>query len=93
MRLHGLIIGDARGYKYKRSSGDVLEFNVPKLVELINTDPTIKEEMYQSICDKYIMQYRNPNSKIIEDVEETNTENDDITTNAVSEDEDAKEEE
>lgn len=92
MRLHGLITGDARGYKYKRTSGDVLEFNVPKLVELINTDPTIKEEMYQSICDKYIMQYRNPNSKIIEDVEETNTENDDITTNAVSEDEEAKEE-
>lgn len=91
MRLYGLIKGDARGYKYTRTSGDVLEFDIPKLVDLINTDPAIKEEMYQAICDKYIMQYRT-SSSIIEDIEETNTENDDITQNAVGEDEDAKEE-
>ena len=88
MKLHGLITGDARGYAYKRSNGDKIEFNVLKFVELITTDPIFKEEIYQSICGKYIMQYRTPNSKIVEeDIEETDTENDDITENAVKDDE------
>jgi hypothetical protein len=33
------------------------------------------------------MQYRAPNSKIVEDVERTNDENDDITKNAVKDEE------
>ena len=51
----------------------------------MNTDKDLKEEVYQAICNKYIMQYRDPNSKIIEDVEETNSEDDDITKDAVKE--------
>lgn len=87
MKLHGIVTGDKRGYKYKNSAGETVEFNVPKFVEMVNTDPVFKEEVYQAICAKYIMQYRDPNSKIVEDVEDTGTENDDITKNAVSEDE------
>ena len=56
-----------------------------KFVELMNTDIVLKEEVYQAICDKYIMQYRNPNSKIIEDLSMQEGENDDITKNAVKE--------
>ncbi len=85
MKLHKIVSGDGRGYEYKRTSGDVINFNTDKFVELMNTDIVLKEEIYQQICDKYIMQYRSPNSKIIENIEETNTENDDITKNAVKE--------
>jgi recombination protein RecA len=85
MKKYGIITGDGHGYEYKLPSGEKLEFNTPKFVELMNTDAALKEEIYMAICDKYIMQYRNPNSKIVEDVVETNTENDDITKNAVKE--------
>ena len=49
-------------------------------------DEDLKREVYDSICDTYIMQYRDPSTKpIVENVEETNDENDDITKNAVQE--------
>ena len=86
MKTYGLITGDKSGYVFKRTNGEKLDFNTEKFVELMNTDANLKEEVYQAICDNYIMQYRNPNSKIV-DTEETNTENDDITANAVKEDE------
>ena len=87
MKIHGLITGDKSGYKFTRPSGEKVEFDTPKFVELMNTDETLKEEVYQAICAEYIMQYRDPNSKIVEDVEETNTEDDDISKDAVKENE------
>lgn len=83
MKDYGIVTGDGRGYEYKRKNGETIEFNTAKFVELMNSDANLKEEVYQTICDKYIMQYRDPNSKIVEDIVETNTENDDITKNAV----------
>jgi len=83
MKDYGIITGDGRGYEYKRPDGSAVEFNTAKFVELMNTDAALKEEIYQAICSKYIMQYRDPNSKIIEDIVETGDENDDITKNAV----------
>ena len=88
MKLYGIITGDKSGYIFVRSSGDKIEFDTPKFVELMNTDEVLKEEVYQAICAKYIMAYRDPNSKIVEDVEETNTEDDDISKGAVKEGED-----
>lgn len=87
MKLHGLITGDKSGYTFKRADGTKVEFDTPKFVELMHTDETLKEEVYQAICNEYIMTYRDPNSKIVEDVEETNTEDDDISKDAVKEDE------
>lgn len=87
MKLHGLITGDKSGYTFKRADGSKVEFDTPKFVELMHADAELKEEIYQSICNEYIMQYRDPNSKIVEDVEETNTEDDDISKDAVSENE------
>lgn len=83
MKTHGIVSGDGRGYEYKRPTGEKIEFNTGKFVELMNSDSELKEEVYQAICDKYIMKYRDANSQIVEDVQETNTENDDITQNAV----------
>ena len=87
MKSRGIITGTKAKYTYKRVSGEAVEFNTSKFVEMVNTDPVFKAEVYKRICDEYIMPYRDPNSKIIEDVEETNSENDDITKNAVKEDE------
>lgn len=87
MKLHGLITGDKSGYTFKRADGTKVEFDTPKFVDLMHTDEILKEEVYQSICNEYIMQYRDPNSKIVEDVQETNDENDDITKGVVPEDE------
>ncbi len=87
MKDYGIVSGDGHGYTYKRTNGDELKFNASKFVELVMTDAIIKEEIYQAICNKYIMQYRPSNSKIVEDVEETNSENDDITKHAVIDEE------
>lgn len=83
MKDYKIVDGDGRGYTYQRPSGEELNFNTEKFVELMNTDTVLKEEIYQAICSKYIMQYRDPNSKIVEDVVETGDENDDITKFAV----------
>jgi hypothetical protein len=44
----------------------------------MNDDKTLKEEFYQLICKQYIMEYRNPNEKIVENIEETAEEADAI---------------
>ena len=85
MKLHGIITGTGHGYTYKKIDGTEIKFNTDKFVELMQTDVVLKEEIYKAICDKYIMQYRNPNSKIVENLEKTGDENDDITENAIKE--------
>ncbi len=85
MKERSIITGDGRGYEYKRASDEKVEFNVPKFVELMQTDAALKEEIYKAICDKYIMTYRNPDSAIVEDTSFQAGENDDITKNAVNE--------
>lgn len=87
MKENGLISGTAAKYTYKRPSGEELQFNTAKFVELVNTDEALKEEVYQAICNNYIMKYRDPNSAIVEGVEVTDNENDDITKNAVKDEE------
>jgi len=85
MKDYGIITGDGHGYTYKSAVGKKIDFKPAEFVELMKTDLTLREEIYQEICAKYCMQYRDPNSKIVEGVEETNTENDDISKNAVKE--------
>jgi len=70
----GIITGTAAKYSWKRTNGETMEFNTAKFVELMNSDKDLKEEFYQVICDNYIMHYRDPNSKIVEDVEEVSDE-------------------
>jgi recombination protein RecA len=83
MKEHGIVTGDGHGYGYKSPSKGDMKFKPAEFVQLINTDENLKKEVYMAICDKYIMQYREPNSHIVDDVVETGTENDDITQNAV----------
>lgn len=45
------------------------EMTTPSFLKRIREEPGFKEEIYQKICEKYIMQYQSPNSEI-KDVEE-----------------------
>lgn len=88
MKLHGLITGDWRGWKFTKKDGTKVEFSTAEFVDLMGKDAELKSEVYDAICDTYIMQYRNPDTKpIVEDVEETGDENDDISKNAVRDEE------
>jgi recombination protein RecA len=83
MKLHAIIGGTGHGYTYTRENGEELKFKTDQFVELMQTDLALKNEIYHKICDKYIMQYRDPNSKIVENLIKTGDENDDITKFAV----------
>ncbi len=65
---HDLIKGDKRAYKYQSTDGKEIVFSLNQFVALMNSDETLKEEIYLKICDKCIMKYKDPNSKIVEDV-------------------------
>lgn len=67
MKDKGLITGTKAKYVFKGKNGNI-EFNAEKFVEMINTDKEFKDEIYEAICNKYIMHYRDPNSMIDENV-------------------------
>ena len=83
MKLYGIINGTGHGYTYKKVNGEEIKFKGSEFPDLIKGDTSLKEEIYNSICDKYIMRYKEPNSQVIEDIEKTKNENDDITQNAI----------
>jgi recombination protein RecA len=88
MNLHGLISGDWHEWKFTRKDGSKAQFSTAEFVDLMGKDDVLKGEVYDAICDKYIMQYRSPDTKpIVEGVEETGDENDDISQNAVKDEE------
>lgn len=68
-KTRGIITGTAAKYTWKRENGDELQFNTAKFVELMNSDEKLKEEFYQQICKVWIMSYRDPDSKIIEETQ------------------------
>lgn len=74
---------NCRNFIFKRKDGSEVEVTTSTFADLLTADPALKEEVYLAICDKYIMEYRDPNSKIEENVERTGDENDDITANAL----------
>lgn len=86
MKLHGIITGTGHGYTYKKVNGEEIKFKGSEFPDLMKSDAILKEEIYNVICEKYIMKYCDRNSKIIDDIEKSIGENDDITKNAVKED-------
>lgn len=75
MKDNGLVSGTKAGYTFKsKTSGDV-KFNADKFVDLWSSDAAFKKEIYETVCDKYIMKYRLPNTKIVEDVVHTEGDN------------------
>lgn len=56
-----IIDGPSNSLKY---NGEV--FNTASLVKRLNTDETFKNELYNKICESVIMQYKTPNSTVLE---------------------------
>jgi recombination protein RecA len=68
MSVHKLIGGDKNGWIFELPSGKV-KLNTKEFVDRANTDLAFRDEVYTMICDFRIMKYRDPNSKIEEDIE------------------------
>lgn len=62
-------------YTYTRKSGEDIKFTSKEFVSLMQTDKELHNEVYNSICEEWIMKYKEPNSIIIDDAV-TDTEDD-----------------
>jgi recombination protein RecA len=54
--------------------------SAPVFLKRINEEPDFKKDIYNKICEKYIMLYKSPNSTIEENLEEVDPEADELTT-------------
>jgi recombination protein RecA len=62
------------------------DMTTPVFLKRIREEPTFKDELYEKICEKYIMKYKSPNSSIEENLVEEDPETDELETEAESED-------
>lgn len=67
MKENELITGTSAGWTFKVPSGTI-KLSTKEFVEKINSDAAFKDEVYTLLCDHQIMKYRDPNSKIDEEV-------------------------
>jgi recombination protein RecA len=67
LKDNGFISGTKAGWTFKLAAGEV-KLSTAEFVERVNTDEAFKEEVYMWICNKQIMKYRDPNSKIEEEI-------------------------
>jgi len=67
MKEKGMVSGTTAKYKLKLESGEET-FSTSEFVERVNADAEFKDRVYSAICDRQIMAYRDPNSKIVDDV-------------------------
>ena len=56
-------------YTYVKNDGTDWKFQAKDFISTLRNDNALKEEIYLKICDAVIMKYKDPNSKIVEDVE------------------------
>jgi|ERR1041385_3780114 recombination protein RecA len=70
MKTDGLVNGAKGSYTFTRKDGQEVKFNTSKFVELVNNEPSFKEEIYNKICDTYITSYKDKDSEIKENLEE-----------------------
>ena len=56
-------------YTYVKNDGTDWKFQAKDFISTLRNDNALKEEIYLKICDAVIMKYKDPNSKIFEDVE------------------------
>ena len=54
-------------YTYKKDDGSEWKFQSKDFVETMQTNASLKEEIYLKICDSVIMKYKDPNSQIVDD--------------------------
>jgi recombination protein RecA len=54
-------------YTYKKDDGSEWKFQSKDFVSAMQTDQSLKEEVYLKICESVIMKYKDPNSQIVDD--------------------------
>jgi recombination protein RecA len=54
-------------YKYTTDAGEEIQFQSKDFVIQMQNNIQLKDELYNKICDKVIMKYKDPNSVIVED--------------------------
>ena len=64
-------------YKYTTDKGEDMQFQSKEFVNMLKTNLEFRDEIYKKICDACIMEYKDPNSVIIEDAQ-IDTEDDEI---------------
>jgi recombination protein RecA len=68
MKENGIVTGTKAGYTFKMPGVGDVKFNTDRFVELWNnTEEKFQQVVYEAVCENYIMKYRSPNSKIVED--------------------------
>lgn len=68
MKTHKMITGSSAKWTLKLPSGFEHKLSTAEFCDKINIDASFKDEVYTMICDTQIMKYRDPNSKIEEEV-------------------------
>ena len=68
MKENGITTGTKAGYTFKGKTIGEVKFNLDEFAKRYNEDAAFKKEIYEAVCDKYIMKYRLPNSKIVDNV-------------------------
>jgi len=69
MKENKLVTQGGAYYTYKPDNGEPIKFMSKDFVEIMESDSSLKEQVYQKICDAVVMKYKDPNSKIVEDAE------------------------
>lgn len=59
----GIITGPSNNMIYEGQ-----KFNTSELVKVLNENATFKDGLYKKICDSVIMQYKSPNSAVLENL-------------------------
>lgn len=56
-------------FSFIMSTGEKVVFERKSFAELISKRPEVKDEMYKTICDEFIMKYKDRNSELVDDAE------------------------
>ena len=67
LKENNLIKQGGAYYTYKKDDGTEWKFQSKDFVSTMQTDASLKEEVYLKICDAVIMKYKDPNSVIVDD--------------------------
>jgi recombination protein RecA len=66
LKMYGIISGTAAKFTYTRKNGDKVEFKPATFQEIVLDNPDVKEEIYDVLCEKFIMKYNPRNGGDIE---------------------------
>ena len=76
LKEYGVVKQGGAWYKYTTADGEKHQFLAKEFADLLESHPTAKEELYEALCDKYIMKYRHEKEDNLDrDPDETIIEN------------------